>query len=72
MTPGLLAHLHETAGGKLAEIGDLFVPGTKLTLIARQPGKPEQDFVLTDDAIPEAIAALHRRAGEPPVIRGRE
>lgn len=49
--------------GHLSEIKGLFVPGTKVTLIVRRPEKPDgsQDFVLTDDLIDEAIAALLRR-----------
>jgi hypothetical protein len=44
----------------LGEIAALFKPGTKLTLLARQPHMPDgsQDMVLTDDTLDRAIAAL--------------
>lgn len=50
------------------DVGDLlyraskhFKPGARMTIIARQPGKPEQDFVLTDDTLDEIAALVERR-----------
>ena len=56
----LLQNVREVAGERLAEIQSLFKPGTKATLLIRRPAHPDgsQDFLLTDDAIDDAIAAL--------------
>lgn len=41
------------------------VPGAVLTLIARTPGKPDMDIVITADADPGAVVdLLFRRFGE--------
>lgn len=47
----------------LSEIKTFFKPGAKVTLLVRRPEKPDgsQDFVLTDDLLDEAVAALLRR-----------
>lgn len=41
----------------------LFVPGSKITLLVRQPGQPDgsQDFVMTNDFLEESIKALKIR-----------
>ncbi len=52
--------------GALDHIARQFVDGVKITLIVRQPGKPEQDFMLSDDLIDEAIAVLERSKGRQP------
>lgn len=41
---------------------DVFLPGAKITVMVRRPGEPTQDFMLTDDVIPEIRALLERRA----------
>lgn len=47
----------------LAEIGEMFNPGTKLTLVARNPELPDgsQDFVITADNLPDVMTALKIR-----------
>lgn len=49
----------------LADVASLFKPGAKLTLIVRSPaaeaaGK-DAGFVMTNDTLDDAIAALQRR-----------
>lgn len=52
---------------EIADYADMilekFKPGSKITLLVRCPGAPDhsRDFVLTNDALDEAIAALTRR-----------
>ena len=60
-----LGRAQEVIGGLLTEASLIFKPGMKLTFIARRPDKPDQDFVMTDDDLAEAIAALQRRASLP-------
>lgn len=65
----LLANASEIASEKLSEIAALFKPGARLTLLVRTPGYPDgsRDFVLTNDALVDAIAALEiRKATEEP------
>lgn len=68
--PNSLAVLHEVLASHLAEISKLFVSGMKLTILVRNPERPDgsQDVMLTDDKLPEAIRALEifraREAGE--------
>ena len=40
------------------------VPGAVLTLIARTPGKPDMDIVITADADPGAVVVLRRASGQ--------
>ncbi len=55
----------------LAELEPLFKPGVKLTLLARHPGKPEADIIITADDMDEIVAMATRRrdaekaAGQP-------
>jgi hypothetical protein len=62
---GLLA-VQEAVGGLLTEVAMHFKGRPKITLIVRHPaleteGK-DADFVMTDDTLEQAIAALERRA----------
>ena len=59
-----LADVAERISEHLTEISELFVPGTKLTLLARQPSHPDgsRDLVQTNDDLPSAIAALTIRS----------
>ena len=45
----------------LRGLSQWFVPHMKLTFIARHPGNPEADMVVTDDDMREAAKALKRR-----------
>lgn len=57
----------EIVGGYLNEMARLFRPGAKLTLLVRRPEKPDgsQDFVLSNDTLAEAAAALTLRQTAP-------
>ncbi len=56
-----LQRAYEIVGDKMEEVRALFLPGVKLTVIVRRPGKPEHDFMMTDDDPDEAVALIHRR-----------
>ncbi len=47
----------------LNEISRLFVPGMKLTFLARLPGNDGADMLLTIDDPKEIIKAIKRRCG---------
>lgn len=38
-----------------------FKPGAKITVIVRRPGKPEADFLMTSDDLPEVAELIDRR-----------
>jgi len=57
---GAVAYVSEQVAARLDRIAQFFVSGSKLTLIVRQANKDEQDFILTNDDIDEAIKALER------------
>jgi hypothetical protein len=54
--------LHHEICDALEDLSRLFVPGMKLTFIARFPGNDEADVLVSDDQIPEIIALARRRA----------
>lgn len=56
---------------QLNQIALLFVDGVKLTLLARTPGLPERDFLLTSDDLAEVKLAIDRSANRP-AVRGEE
>ena len=63
--------LHRRAGELLHEIEELFKPGMKLTLIARNPAHPDgtQNVVLSNEStLPDALRALELFIGDPDVI----
>lgn len=80
--------LQEVAGiaaGNLEEIRALFNPGSKITLIVRNPTVEDKlgvpagnvDFILTDDTVIDGMKALQRRgiaAGDEPtfILRGQD
>ena len=51
---------YERASHLLAAI-QAMTTGAKATLVLRFPGFPEQDILLTDDDLDEAIALIRRR-----------
>jgi hypothetical protein len=61
-----LERARKRASEHLEDIAGLFIPGTKLTLLARQPLHPDgsHDFCLTDDDLRAVIAALEIRERE--------
>ena len=54
----------------LGKMQKLFKPGIKVTFLARTPGNPEGDFLLTDDDLSEVKAALERSEKRPPSSGG--
>lgn len=55
------AMLTEKLGAVLAtRVAPIFKPGTRLAIIARQPGNDEADVLVTDDDIDSLIALLQR------------
>jgi hypothetical protein len=63
-----IGNMHREASGHLEKIASLFNPGMRLTLVVRNPERPDgsQDVLLTDDTVPEVIAALELLAERPP------
>ena len=54
----------------LADIERLFKPGARLTLVVRRPNFPEQDVVVTNDLIGDAIEAMRRRMAADAAVAG--
>ena len=54
-----------TVADHMDQILKVFKPGSKITVIVRQPDDPEglMDFCLSNDSLDEAIALLQRRKG---------
>jgi hypothetical protein len=58
--------LHNEIAHALGKLSDLFVPGMKLSFMARMPGNGEADVLVGDDHdADEMIALIHRRLGAP-------
>lgn len=74
MVDNRVATVGEQCSALLNEVAGCFKPGVKLTLVARTPGNNEADFVLTNDSLAQAIAALRRRteADRAAAIRGEK
>jgi hypothetical protein len=62
-----IERMRQEASYHLEQIAKLFNPGMKLTLVVRNPEHPDgtQDTLLTDDTVPEVIAALKLLAERP-------
>lgn len=54
--------LHGEIADALERLSRLFVPGMKLTFIARMPGNGEADVLVSEDEMAEIIALVQRRA----------
>jgi len=63
-----LRKAYALVGESMNEIISVFNPGVKITVLVRRPGFPEQDFLMTDDDLSEAISLINRRvaANTPP------
>ncbi|WP_323142774.1 hypothetical protein [Massilia phyllosphaerae] len=61
MTKMSVRDLHNEIANHLGQISDLFVPGMKLTFMARMVGNNEADVVVSDDNEPEEMIAIVRR-----------
>jgi len=61
MTP--LEKTQDEVGALMNEILTFFKPGAKITVLVRRPEHEDgsQDFLMTSDDIPKAIAALKLR-----------
>lgn len=57
----LVERVGKEVASRLADIADYFKAGTRLTLVVRRPGLPEQDMVITDDLLGDVIESLKRR-----------
>jgi hypothetical protein len=59
----VVARTGQTIAAILADdIAPLFKPEVKLTFIARTPGHPDRDMVITNDEIREVVKVARRRA----------
>lgn len=57
-----VAYAVDRVSSLMDRILDVFLPGSKITVMVRRPGEPTQDFMLTSDTLPEIRALLERRA----------
>jgi len=52
---------------ELADLARFFKPGVRLTFMARQPGYPDRDMIITDDGLDDLAEMIARRkAGSSP------
>lgn len=56
-----VAAFQEQASALLDEIARLLKPDAKISFIARFPGKPEQDILMTQDDPAEVVGLIQRR-----------
>ena len=56
-----LQEAQEEVAIHMNEIVRLFKPGVKITIMIRTPGKPNYDFLMTDDDLSELHAMIDRR-----------
>jgi hypothetical protein len=66
----ILQDASEQVAFHMEKIQAVFKPGTKITVVVRPPdhkAEGDTDFIMTDDDIDQAIAALQRRK-----LRGNE
>lgn len=56
-----LARVQESVANLMDRIREHFKPDAKVSVLVRRPGLPERDFLMTNDIVPEIIAALLRR-----------
>lgn len=57
----LLEKVYQECNDHLNEISKLFQSGVKLTLIARSPGHPERDFMMSVDDLVMVQELIKRR-----------
>lgn len=53
--------VHDEVARSLGRLESLFVDEVKLTFIARLPGNPEADIVITTDSLEELAKVVERR-----------
>lgn len=56
-----LSLVKEEVATRMDEILGMFKPGAKISVLVRTPGNPDADFMMTNDALEEAMALLERR-----------
>lgn len=58
-----LRYVGEEVSARMDEILSFFKPGAKITVLVRRPDHADgsQDFMMTNDLIDDAVAALLRR-----------
>lgn len=56
-----LEEIQNTVAGHMDDIKSMFKAEAKITVLVRLPENPEADFLMTDDDLGEAVAALQRR-----------
>lgn len=59
-----LARLRDNVAQDMLEIVKMFGPDAKITVIVREPGRPDHDFLSTDDSLDEIIGVVGRRKAE--------
>jgi hypothetical protein len=57
-----LARLRDNIAQDLLDMERMFKPGIKLTLLARRPGHPDQDVIVTADELADVAAMVRRSA----------
>jgi len=62
--------LGEKIAGCLCEIEEFFAEGVKLTLLARNPGLPDSDVLVSADDFPEIMQALASIQSRSPIQLG--
>lgn len=55
-----LAVLHEVLSAELTKLERYFQPEMKLSLIARMPGNPERELVVTNDDLDDLALLIER------------
>jgi len=56
-----LARVKDEVAGHMDQILALWKPARKITVIVRSPGVPDQDFMMTNDEMPEVRELIRRR-----------
>lgn len=56
-----LGRLRDNVAADMEEIVRMFPPGARIAVLVRRPGRPEHDFISTDDDLDELIAMIERR-----------
>lgn len=64
MTDDKVKLMSYAVSDSLDRLSRLFVPGVKLTFIARYPGNVDCDVFISEDTMPEVIELIQRRMAE--------
>lgn len=66
-----LRNVSEQVADHMDAMLKLFKQGAKITVIVRQPDKPDQDFLLTNDTLDDIAAVAMRRKTDPKTQQGQ-